>query len=82
VVPGGPGPALNAEVAANDLLALTTAPDALPAGVLVRPLEPRRTLSFELLTRDETPSPALAEFIGLAASSIRHPSTRALAAVA
>jgi DNA-binding transcriptional LysR family regulator len=82
LVPGGPGPALNAEVAANDLLALTTMPDALPAGVVVRPLKPQRTLSFELLTRAETPSPALAEFIGLAASRSPHPSTRSLAAVA
>ena len=82
LVPGGPGPALNAQVAANDLLALTTTPDALPGGVVVRPLEPQRTLAFELLTRDETPSPALAEFIGLAASSTRYPSLRPLAAVA
>jgi len=82
LVPGGPGPALNAQVAANDLLVLTTMPDALPAGVVVRPLEPRRTLSFQLLTRDETPSTALAEFIALAASSLRHPSARSLAAVA
>jgi DNA-binding transcriptional LysR family regulator len=83
LVPGAPGPALNAGVAANDVLALTTTPDALPAGVVVRPLEPQRTLSFELLTRDETPSPALAEFIALAASDRPRPqSTRSLAAVA
>jgi DNA-binding transcriptional LysR family regulator len=82
LVPGAPGPALNAEVAANDLLALTTTPHALPAGVVVRPLDPVRTHSFELLTRDEAPSPALAEFISLAASSTAHPATRALAAVA
>ena len=82
LVPGAPGPALNAQVAANDLLALTTTPDALPGGVVVRPLDPQRTLAFELLTRDETPSPALAEFIGLAASSSRYPSLRPLAAVA
>jgi len=82
LVPGAPGPALNAQVAANDLLALTTTPDALPGGVVVRPLDPQRTLAFELLTRDEQPSPALAEFIGLAASSSRYPSLRPLAAVA
>jgi DNA-binding transcriptional LysR family regulator len=82
LVPGAPGPALNAELAANDLLALTTTPHALPAGVVVRPLDPQRSLSFELLTRDETPSPALAEFISLAASSTEQPSTRPLAAVA
>jgi DNA-binding transcriptional LysR family regulator len=81
-VPGAPGPALNAEVASGDLVALTTTPHALPAGVVVRPLEPRRTLAFELLTRDEAPSPALAELIGLAASSTQHPSTRPLAAAA
>jgi DNA-binding transcriptional LysR family regulator len=82
LVTAAPGPALNAEVAANDLLVLTTAPCALPAGVVVRRLDPQRTLSFELLTRDETPSPALTEFISLAASNTRHPSTRPLAAVA
>jgi DNA-binding transcriptional LysR family regulator len=82
LVPGAPGPALNAQVAANDLLVLTTRPDALAGGVVVRPLEPQRTLAFELLTRDEQPSPALAEFIGLAASSTRYPSLRSLAAVA
>jgi DNA-binding transcriptional LysR family regulator len=82
LVPSGPGLALNAEVAANDVLAVTTTPDALPAGVVVRPLDPQRALSFELLTRDEAPSPALAEFISLAASSTEHPSTRRLAAVA
>jgi DNA-binding transcriptional LysR family regulator len=82
LVPGAPGPALTAEVAANDLLALTTTPHALPPGVVVRPLDPRRTLSFELLTRDEAPSPALAEFISLAASSTQQWSTRPLAAVA
>jgi DNA-binding transcriptional LysR family regulator len=82
LVPGAPGPALNAEVAGNDLLALTTTPHALTAGVVVRPLDPQMTLSFELLTRDEAPPPALAEFIVLAASGTEHPSTRPLAAVA
>jgi DNA-binding transcriptional LysR family regulator len=82
LVPAAPGPALHATVAASEVLALTTAPDALPAGVVVRPLDPRRTLSFELLMRDEPPSPALAEFIALAASRTRRPSTRPLAAVA
>jgi hypothetical protein len=82
LVPGAPGPALIAEVAANYLLALTTTPHALTAGVVVRPLDPQMTLSFELLTRDEAPSPALAEFIGLATSSSHQPTTRPLAAVA
>jgi DNA-binding transcriptional LysR family regulator len=82
LVGGAPGPALHAAVAASEVLALTTASDALPAGVMTRRLDPQRTLSFELLTRDETPSPALAEFIGLAAWSTPQVSTRSLAAVA
>jgi DNA-binding transcriptional LysR family regulator len=82
LVPGTPGPALNAKVAANDLLALTTTPHALPAGVLVRPLDPHRTLSFELLRRDEESSPALTELISLAPSCTERPSIRPLAAVA
>jgi DNA-binding transcriptional LysR family regulator len=79
LVPGAPGPALLASVAANEALALTTAPDPLPDGVTARALAPRRTLSFELLWRDEPLSPALAEFIG---SARREPSRRRLAAVA
>jgi DNA-binding transcriptional LysR family regulator len=78
-----PGPALHATVAGNEVLALTTAPDALPAGVLGRPLDCGRTLAFELLSRDETPSPALAGFIDLASGIARRPpAARALAAVA
>jgi hypothetical protein len=83
LVPGAPGPALVASVAGNEALALTTAPDRLPQGVIARALAPHRTLSFELLWRDEPQSPALAEFIGSAAGSARRePSSRRLAAVA
>lgn len=82
LIAAAPGPAVNAEVASNDLLGLTTAPAALPAGVLVRALVPARALSFELLTRDEAPSPALAEFISVAVASCPQPApTRSLAAV-
>jgi hypothetical protein len=74
---------LHAAVAGNEVLALTTAPDGLPAGVIARTFDPRRTLAFELLSRDETPSPALAGFIGLAATTAQpQPATRTLAAVA
>src|SRR5207244_78239 len=59
----GPEPALGAAVACGDALALTTAPSSLGLGVTARPLEPLRTLAFELLWRDETPSPALEELI-------------------
>lgn len=83
LVPAAPGPALLGTVAASEVLVLTTAPDALPAGVIARTLDPRRTLAFELLSRDETPSPALASFIDLAAATDqRPPTTRSLAAVA
>ena len=83
LVPAAPGPALHAAVAGNELLALTTAPDALPAGVIARTLEPGRTLAFELLSRDETPSPALVGLIGFAAAAAqRRPAIRRLAAVA
>jgi DNA-binding transcriptional LysR family regulator len=82
-VPGPPWPALHAAVAGNEVVALTTAPDALPAGVIARRLDPRRTLSFELLWRDEAPSPALAGFVDMAAAHARRqPSTRVLTAVA
>jgi DNA-binding transcriptional LysR family regulator len=83
LVPGGPGPALLAGVAANEIVALTAVPDALPAGVVARQLNPDRQLSFELLWRDEVLSAALAEFISLAAANAqRPPSIRRLAAVA
>ena len=83
LVPAAPGPALLGTAAASEVLVLTTAPDALPAGVIARTLDPRRTLAFELLSRDETPSPALASFIDLAAATDqRPPTTRSLAAVA
>jgi DNA-binding transcriptional LysR family regulator len=83
LVPGAQGPARHVAVAKNEAVVLTTAPDAVPSGVIVRRLEPRRTLAFELLWRDEVMSPALSELISLAAVSVRRPSsTRALAAVA
>jgi hypothetical protein len=83
LVPGAPGPAREAAVANNDALVLTAAPDAVPSGVVVRRLEPRRSLAFELLWRDEVTSPALSELISLAAANVqRPPSTRALAAAA
>jgi DNA-binding transcriptional LysR family regulator len=83
LVPGGPWPALDAAITGNEVVALTTAPEALAAGVIARPLDPRRTLSFELLWRDEVPSPALAGFVSAAAAHVqRQPATRVLAAVA
>lgn len=83
LVPGAPGPGLHAAVAGNDVVALTTAPDALPARAVARPLDPRRTLTFELLWRDEAASSALSEFVSLAAAERdRQASRRSLAAVA
>jgi DNA-binding transcriptional LysR family regulator len=83
LVPGAPWPAARAAVAANDSLTLTTAPEALPKGVIARKLLPPRTLSFELLWRDEAPSAALAGFVDAAAAQAqREPSSRPLAAAA
>jgi DNA-binding transcriptional LysR family regulator len=83
VVAGAPGPGLYAGVAGNEVVALTTLPDPVPDGVIPRTIDPARALSFELLWRDETSTPALAELIRLAATNARHPSsTRLLAAAA
>jgi hypothetical protein len=82
LVRGAPGPALYAEVAKNEVVALTTAPDALPAGVISRTLDPARALSFELLWRDEVPSRAVTAFISLASAARSTAPTRSLAAVA
>jgi DNA-binding transcriptional LysR family regulator len=83
LVPGAQGPARHTAIANNEAVALTTAPEPVPSGVIVRRLEPRRTLAFELLWRDEVTSPALSELINLAAVDLRRPSSApALAAVA
>lgn len=74
---GGPGPALFGPVADGQALALSTAAGAAGSDVLVRPLRPAHDVSFELLWRDETPAPALREFIrtagALATSAGREP---------
>jgi DNA-binding transcriptional LysR family regulator len=82
LVPRAAPAALPTAVARRELVALTTAPEALPAGVISRALDPRRTLSFELLRSDEVPSAALSAFIGVVAAFKRPSSTRPLAAVA
>jgi DNA-binding transcriptional LysR family regulator len=83
LVPGLPWPTLHAAIAGNEVAALMTAPEVLPKGLISRRLEPRRTLSFELLWRDEAPSPALSGFVDAAAAQVqRRPSTPRLAAVA
>jgi DNA-binding transcriptional LysR family regulator len=84
LIRGGVGPAMHRAVAAGDAVVLSTAPAAIPASVLVRPLEPERRLPFLLVWRDETPSPALAEFVRIAAESVRSApvSRRVLAAAA
>jgi DNA-binding transcriptional LysR family regulator len=82
--PGAPGPALHGAVVAGEAIALTTAPQNLRPGVMVRPLDPRRMLPFNLLWRDETPSAALSEFVRIAVTNAeRRPAKlRPLAAVA
>ncbi len=82
---GGPGPALLADVADGDALALTTAPEVLDGRFVARPLDPIRTLNFELLWGAETPSPALGELIRTAQEQVSRPnlgSRPALRAVA
>jgi DNA-binding transcriptional LysR family regulator len=69
LVPGGPGPALLVAVAQGEVVSLTTAPERLPGGVMARSLVPLSTLPFELLSRDETPSPVLAELAGAVAAA-------------
>jgi DNA-binding transcriptional LysR family regulator len=79
-----PGPALYRSVACGDAIALTTAPAALPPGVRARPLNVAPEVPFELLWRDETPSPALAEFVRITTESLGDAATtrRHLRAVA
>lgn len=79
-----PGPSLQAAVARGDAVALTTAPAELHPEVIVRPLHPRRTIGFELLWREDSLSPALAEFVRLTAEHLdtSTPTRAPLAAVA
>jgi DNA-binding transcriptional LysR family regulator len=77
---GGSGPALFGSVAAGEALGLVTSP-AAGGGMLARPLEPERLVDFDLIWRDETPSPALDHFIR-AAAVIAEPARQSLRAVA
>ena len=63
---GGPGPAMLAAVAAGEALALTTTPAAATSGVTARVIDPAHRVEFALLSRDETPAPALRELVGCA----------------
>jgi DNA-binding transcriptional LysR family regulator len=65
-----PGPSLQAAVARGDAVALTTAPAELHPEVIVRPLHPRQTIRFELLWREDSLSPALAEFVRLTTEQV------------
>ena len=69
LVPCGPEQAMHRILQNGEALALTTAPVALPHDVVARPLETERALPFSLLWRDETPSPALREFVRMAGES-------------
>jgi DNA-binding transcriptional LysR family regulator len=83
---GGPGPALFAAVADGSAVALSTAAAAVGADVIVRRLEPARRVAFELVWREQTPAPAVREFIRAAQDGAKPARSRvrpaALAAVA
>src|SRR5262249_24105197 len=68
LVPCGPEQAMHRMLRDGEALVLTTAPTALPHDVVARPLEMAGTVPFALLWRDETPSPALGEFVRIAAN--------------
>jgi DNA-binding transcriptional LysR family regulator len=84
LVRSAPWPAVHGPVARGDVLALTTAPEALPPGVFARPLEPECMLPFQLLLRDEAGSAALEKFVQAATECPRAevPPRRQLAAAA
>jgi len=63
---GGPGPALLADVAAGEALALGTVACAADFNIDARPLDPPHTLGFQLLWHAETPSPALVALMRIA----------------
>jgi len=61
--PGGPGPALLADVAGGDALALSTVACAVDPNITTRTLEPVSMIGFQLLWQAGTPDAALAELI-------------------
>jgi DNA-binding transcriptional LysR family regulator len=70
----GPEQARHRILQEGTVVVLTTAPGALPHGVVARPTDPVQRLAFTLLWRDEAPSPALREFLRVAAESAERPS--------
>jgi DNA-binding transcriptional LysR family regulator len=80
----GPEHAMQRAVAQGRAVSLTTAPEALPPGVIARPLQPERAMTFAVLWRGETPSPALREFIRIVAdcADVGSPSRSVLAVAA
>jgi DNA-binding transcriptional LysR family regulator len=68
---GGPGGALFDAVLRGEAVGLSTAAGPAAGARFARPLRSARELGFELLWRDEMPSPALGEFIR-AAQSLAH----------
>jgi hypothetical protein len=83
LVAGGPEQARYRMLQEGSVVVLTTAPDALPQGVVARRLEPARGLAFTLLWRADAPSPALREFVRIAGELTgRPPSSRPALALA
>jgi DNA-binding transcriptional LysR family regulator len=78
---GGAGPAMLAAVAAGDALVLATTPDVAVGGVVARAISPAHRVEFALLSRDQTPAPALNELIRCAEARAAAPRPM-LAAVA
>ena len=68
---GGSGPALFASVTSGDAVALSTVRPAI-GDIVARPHEAERLVGWEVIRRDETPSPALDHFIQ-AATTIAEP---------
>jgi DNA-binding transcriptional LysR family regulator len=84
LIPGAPRPECHGSVIAGEAIALTTSPQNVQPGLMVRSLTPSRTLLFNLLWRDEAASSALHEFVRIVAQSAQCSSAprRQLAAVA
>jgi DNA-binding transcriptional LysR family regulator len=78
---GGAGPAMLAAVAAGDALVLATTPDVAVGGLVARAISPAHRVEFALLSRDQTPAPALNELIRCAEARAAAPRPM-LAAVA
>jgi len=82
LVRSAPDPAVNEQLARGEGVVLSTSPESLPPGICARRLDPRRALPFSILWHDESPAPAVMEFVRIAQATAPLAHSRRLVAAA